>query len=179
MNFSPIQDTNLHRHEQFMFGNASLHIQLSTALAVMTQLIVNSSQPRSAQELSESLDLSVRYLRKLLRTLAAGDLVEAHDTLVDTWICTRPAHTVSLADLYQCVISSKEGTTSPFLTSPQMSSSDLLMMQATMSVNQTVLQNLQQFDLGRLKVAESAMLFTESLRQRARHVARRSEALVE
>ena len=178
MNLSPLQDAAIHRHEQFMFGNASLHIQLSTALAVMTQLIVNASQPRTAQELSESLDLSVRYLRKLLRTLAAGDLVEAHDTLVDTWICTRPAHTISLADIYRCVISSKEGSPSPFAAAPPMSSSDLLMMQATMSVNQTVLQNLQQFDLGRLKVAESAMLFTESLRLKARHIARRPEALV-
>src|ERR1019366_1495639 len=118
MNFSPVREDSMHKNEQFMFGNASLHIQLSTALAVMTQLIVNASQPRTAQELSESLDLSVRDLRRLLRTLANGDLVEAHDTLNDTWICTRPGHTISLADIYQCVISSKEEAASPFTASP-------------------------------------------------------------
>lgn len=179
MNFSPAQEGNGRMNEQFMFGNASQHVQLSTALAVMTQLIVNASQPPTAQALSESLDLSVRHLRKLLRTLAGGGLIEAHGTLNDTWICTRPPHTISLADIYQCVMSSRDEAASPFITSPQVSASDLLMMQATMSINQVVLQNLQQFDLGRLKVAESAMLFTASLRLKASRFARRSVAFAE
>jgi DNA-binding IscR family transcriptional regulator len=159
-------------NEEFIFGNASLHFQLSSALAVMTQIICNASLLPSAQQLSESMEMSARYLRKLLRTLSAGGLLEPHDTRHDTWVCPRAPHTISLADIYHCLMNEKEQQVSPFIAATQAdattSSADLLMMQATMAINQIVLQHLQRFDLGRLKIAESAMLFTQSLRDRAR-----------
>ncbi len=168
------------QHEEFILGNATLHLQLSTALAVMTQLICNASRPPTAQQLSESLDVSLRYLRKLLRTLAAGSLLKPHDKNADTWVCARPPHTISLADIYYCLMSEKEEASAPFIPAAESdattSPSELLMMQATMAINQIVLQHLQRFDLGRLKIAESAMLFTASLRERA--VVRRGDGLM-
>jgi DNA-binding IscR family transcriptional regulator len=161
----------MYRNEEFIFGNASLHLQLSTALNVMTQIICNASHPPSAQQLSESMELSIRYLRKLLRTLSGGGLLKPHERHTDCWACTRPPHAISLADIFHCLTSANEEST-PFVSAPQAdamtSSAELLMMQATMSINQLVLQHLQQFDLGRLKVAESAMLFATSLRAKAR-----------
>ena len=159
------------QHEEFILGNATLHLQLSTALAVMTQLICNASSPPTAQHLSETMDVSLRYLRKLLRTLSAGGMLQPHEKNADTWVCARPAHTVSLADIYHCLVTDKEEDTAPFIPVAQSdagtSTAELLMMQATMAINQIVLQHLQRFDLGRLKVAESAMLFTASLREKA------------
>lgn len=161
----------MYRNEEFILGNASLHLQLSTALSVMTQIICNASHPPTAQQLSESMELSIRYLRKLLRTLSVGGLLKPHERHADCWTCTQPPHTISLADIYHCLTSANEES-APFVAAPQTdamtSSAELLMMQATMSINQLVLQHLQQFDLGRLKVAESAMLFTTSLREKAR-----------
>lgn len=160
----------MRNHDEFIFGNATLHLQLATALSVMTQLICNASQPPSAQQLSESLELSLRYLRKLLRTLSAGGLLKPHESRLDTWVCAREPHRISLADLYYC-LTAQEDQRTPFVAAPQTdattASADLLMMQATMAINQIVLQHLQQFDLGRLKIAESAMLYTASLRERA------------
>ncbi|WP_170942175.1 Rrf2 family transcriptional regulator [Noviherbaspirillum denitrificans] len=159
------------QHEDFILGNASLHAQLSSALAVMAQLICNTSRPPTAQQLSESLNVSLRYLRKLMRTLSAGGLLAPHATHSDTWVCMHPPHSVSLADVYHCLLAEKEEGAAPFIPATQTdtatSASDLLMMQATMSINQTVMQNLQRFDLGRLKVAESAQMFTASLREKA------------
>lgn len=158
---------------EFMLGNPELHLQLSTALSVMTQLICNASNPPSAQQLSESLEVSVRHLRKMLRTLTNGGLLEPHARHPDTWACTRPPHTISLADIYHCLVE-KEEAAAPYVAPPQAdastAASELLMMQATMSINQVVLQQLQQFDLGRLKIAESAMMFTASLRDKMRRV---------
>ena len=158
---------------EFMLGNPELHLQLATALSVMTQLICNASHPPSAQQLSESLEVSVRHVRKLLRTLTKGGLLKPHERNPDTWTCTRAPHTISLADIYHC-IAEKEETTSPYVSPPQadasVAASELLMMQATMSINQVVLQQLQQFDLGRLKIAESAMMFTASLREKMQRV---------
>jgi DNA-binding IscR family transcriptional regulator len=159
------------KHDEFILGNATLHLQLSTALAVMTQLICNASRPPTAQQLSESLGVSLRYLRKLLRVLAAGGLLKPHEKNSDTWVCTQPPHTVSLADIYHCLTAEKDENAAPFIAAAQpdatTSTAELLMMQATMAINQIVLQHLQRFDLGRLKVAESAMLFTASLREKA------------
>lgn len=160
------------QQDEFILGNATLHMQLSTALAVMTQLICNASRPPTAQQLSDTLDVSLRYLRKLLRTLSAGGLLKPHEKSADTWVCARVPHSISLADIYHCLVSDREDDRSPFTVPPQadasMAASDLLMMQATMAINQIVLQHLQRFDLGRLKAAESAMLYTASLRERAR-----------
>lgn len=159
------------KHDEFILGNASLHLQLGTALSVMTQVICNASRPPTAVQLSETMDVSLRYLRKLLRTLSVGGLLRPHEKNCDTWVCTRPPHTISLADIYYCLIAEKDESTHPFSSVAQAdastSSADLLMMQATMSINQIVLQHLQRFDLGRLKVAESAMMFTASLREKA------------
>jgi len=159
------------QHEEFILGNATLHLQLETALAVMTQLICNASNPPTAQQLSDSMDMSLRYLRKMLRTLSAGGLLRPHDKHNDIWVCARAPHTISLADIYHCLISEKKEASVPFVAATQAdvstSASELLMMQATMALNQIVLQHLQQFDLGRLKVAESAMMFTASLREKA------------
>lgn len=159
------------QHDEFILGNATLHLQLSTALAVMTQLICNASRPPTAQQLSETLGVSLRYLRKLLRSLSAGGLLKPHEKTADTWVCTQAPHTVSLADIYHCLMSEKDEHAAPFIAAAQpdatTSTAELLMMQATMAINQIVLQHLQRFDLGRLKVAESAMLFTASLREKA------------
>lgn len=158
---------------EYMLGNPELHLQLATALSVMTQLICNASNPPSAQQLSETLEVSVRHLRKLMRTLAKNDLLKPHDRNPDTWVCTRPPHTISLADIYHG-LSEKEEESKPYVAPPQadasVAASELLMMQATMSINQVVLQQLQQFDLGRLKIAESAMMFTASLRDRMQRI---------
>ncbi|HEX7646607.1 MAG TPA: Rrf2 family transcriptional regulator [Noviherbaspirillum sp.] len=158
---------------EFMLGNPELHLRLATALSIMTQLICNASHPPSAQQLSDSLEVSVRHLRKLLRMLTNGGLLKPHERHPDTWCCTRPPHTISLADIY-CCLAEKEEVPNPYVAPPQaeasVAASELLMMQATMSINQVVFQQLQQFDLGRLKIAESAMMFTASLRDKMRRV---------
>lgn len=158
------------KHNEYILGNASLHMQLETALAVMTQLICNASRPPTAQQLSEEMDVSLRYLRKLLRALVAGGLLKSHEKNSDTWVCARASHAISLADVYYCLRAQSKESASPFVAAhggPATTSAELLLMQATMSINQLVLQQLQQFDLGRLKVAESAMMFAASLREKA------------
>lgn len=159
------------KSDEYLLGNSSLHLQLSTALAVMTHLICNVSRPPSAQQMSESMELSSRHLRKLMRTLSAGGLLQPHATRSDTWICPHPPHSISLADIYQCLTRGDDDSTAPFIPPPQVdavgSSADLLMMQATMAINQIVMQQMQRFDLGRLKAAENAMLFTAALRRKA------------
>ncbi len=159
------------QYEDFFLGNATLHLQLTKALAVMTQLICNASHPPTAQELSESMDIPLRTLRKMLRTLSAGGLLKRHEQNEDTWVCARSPHMVSLADIYQCLMSEKEAGVEELVAAAQaeegMSSADLLMMQATMALNQLVQQHLQRFDLGRLKTVEPAMLSTAALREKA------------
>lgn len=160
------------RYEEFILGDATLHQQLSTALAVMTKLICNASRPPTSQQLAETMGVSLRSMRKLMLVLASGGLLKAHERNADTWTCSRAAHTISLADIYHCLVLDKEEGTGASIATAQpvagIPAADLLMLQATMEINQVVLQHLQRFDLGHLKLAESAMLFTTSLREKAR-----------
>lgn len=153
--------------QEYLLGNPSLHLQLSAALAVMAQLICNPNKPPGIAQLAETLDVSVGDVRKLLRLLAAGELVKPHPQDADTWVCSRPAHAISLADIYQCLLADSEESKIEPGARGAPSGADILMMQATMSVNQLVLQHLERFDLGRLKVAESAQMFTAALREKA------------
>lgn len=160
----------IYTSEEYLLGNATLHLQLSTSLAIMSQLVCNSRKPPTASQLAENLEVSPRYLRKQLRLLTTGGLVEPCQDQVDTWRCTRPPHTISLADIYSCLLEElpRGADTSTAGCTP--TSADILMMQATVTVNQLVLQQLQHFDLGRLKIAESAMLFTTALREKAERI---------
>lgn len=166
----PRMTHSIYNCDQFIFGNEPLHLQLSTALAVMSELIVNPARPRTALDLSVSMDISIDCLRHFLRVLTNGNLVEVHDERSDTWLCARPANAISLCDIYQCVIASEEQTRLPVLPLQKMPGLDLLMMQASMSINQIVMQNLQRFDLGRLKVMQAPMAFAASPRLKARDI---------
>jgi DNA-binding IscR family transcriptional regulator len=164
----------IYQYEEFLLGNATLHLQVSTALAVMSHLICHGKHPPSAARISESLGISVRYLRKLMRILEAGGLLRNAAGCDDTWTCAREPHRTTLADIYQCLVDDarqklgeKQGEEQERVGGGSGSGADLLIMQATMSLNQLVLQHLRQFDLGRLKVAEPALAFSAAMRRKA------------
>lgn len=152
---------------EFLFGDQVMHARFFTAIEILAQMVVATPRPVSGTSLSGALGQPVRTVRVLLNSLCAGGLIGQDPKIKDMWFCSAPLQTITLADVFRCISSANIESSSSLIskTDPgaQIStrnatqlSVDLLLMQATMAVNQVVLQHLQQFDLGRLRAVTSS-----------------------
>lgn len=156
--------------EEFMFGDHLLHVRFFTAIELLAQIVIANPRPVSANALAESLGQPLRAVRALLSSLNKAELVRQDEKSKDAWYCAGTLDEITLADIFRCVSAtpvevpsarkkkSEAGIVMAERSSTQQSV-DLLLMQATMAVNQVVLQHLQQFDLGRLRAVGIAPTF--------------------
>jgi DNA-binding IscR family transcriptional regulator len=151
---------------EFVFGDQSLHVRFSTAIALLAAIVMAYPRPMSTATLAESLGESTRTIRALLACLQRSGLIFQDDKTRDAWKCPATPGEVTLADVFRSVASEwtpprrkkAEGVSEEPKSTAQLGV-DLLLMQATMAINQVVLQHLQSFDLGRLKAVGSPVCF--------------------
>ena len=156
--------------DEFIFGDHQLHARFFTAIELLAQIVIATPRPVSAPTLAEAVGQPLRVVRALLQSLGKSDLVRADAKVKDAWFCAGSLNAITLADIFRCVSASmidsastrKRKCDAAIVGSSRSStqqSVDLLLMQATMAVNQVVLQHLQQFDLGRLRAVASTVPF--------------------
>jgi DNA-binding IscR family transcriptional regulator len=169
MNATPLEQSDS-SIDEFIFGDQQLHLRFSTAIELLARMVVANPRAVSASALAETLGQPVRMVRTVLDNLGKSGLVRQDDKVKDGWCCTSALTNITLADIFRAVASipvpapgalKRKGE--PVATVADRSASqqsvDLLLMQATMAINQVVLQHLQQFDLGRLRALTSAAAF--------------------
>ena len=155
---------------EFIFGDQQLHFRFFTAIELLAQIVISTPRPVSEHALCEALGKPLRVVRALLHSLSKSGLVCQEEQTKDVWYCAGSLGAITLADIFRCVSSATVESAAlrkrrsdiipavPSRSTTQQSV-DLLLMQATMAVNQVVLQHLQQFDLGRLRAVASAAPF--------------------
>ncbi len=146
---------------EFIFGNPLLHMRFSMAIELLARLVVANPRPVTAASLSEASGHSPRAVRALLATLHGSGLICQDPQARDAWSCSAGSGTLTLADIFRSVsepppAGRKKPEAADETRSAAQQSVDLLLMQATMSINQIVLQHLQSFDLSRLKAVSPA-----------------------
>ncbi|MBC7500658.1 MAG: hypothetical protein H7315_09180 [Herminiimonas sp.] len=152
---------------EFLFGDPVMHGRFSTAIEILAQMVVATPRAVSGASLADALGQPVRAIRTLLRSLHGAGLIGQDAHVKDLWFCSGPLHAITLADVFRCIClvnldtaAAPEGGDAAAPDSPARSANqqsvDLLLMQATMAVNQVVLQHLQQFDLGRLRAVSTS-----------------------
>ena len=151
---------------EFVFGDQSLHNRFSTAIELLATIVMAYPRSVSTATLAESLGESTRATRALLGCLQRSGLIFQDEKTRDAWKCPATPGEVTLADVFRSVASEwtpprrKKAEGAPEEPkSPAQQGVDLLLMQATMAINQVVLQHLQSFDLGRLKAVGSSVCF--------------------
>ncbi|WP_151635662.1 Rrf2 family transcriptional regulator [Noviherbaspirillum aerium] len=150
--------------QEFILGDLLLHTRFSMAIELLARLVLASPGTLTAAQLAEASGQSPRTVRTLLASLHAAGLVSANGKLKDAWSCPCSPDTFTLADVFLCVSAAKAEPSSAKKRSDTDGASpsatqagvELLLMQATMAINQLVLQHLQSFDLSRLKVMSHA-----------------------
>lgn len=154
--------------QEFILGDLLLHTRFSMAIELLARLVLASPRTLTAAQLAEASGHSPRNVRALLVSLREAGLVFVDPKLKDAWSCPCAPGSFTLADVFLCVSSARsepstarkrgeaDGASSSTSPSATQAGVELLLMQATMAVNQLVLQHLQSFDLSRLKAMSHA-----------------------
>ncbi|HEY8024020.1 MAG TPA: Rrf2 family transcriptional regulator [Burkholderiaceae bacterium] len=118
---------------------------------ILEQFVSNPSQDLSSARLAEHTGHTVREVNQICRKLQLAGLVKPSKPSGKAWMLVCDPSTITLEDVYRGVIA--EAPTLPEqAVAPDQDRSrgvDLLIMQATMEVNQSIFKHLRQFSLGR------------------------------
>lgn len=171
-----------------VFSDASLNARFYTAIELLAQIMMVMPRTANITTLAQATGKTPRLIRSILATLSKDDLVSRDAKEKDAWHCRDCNGIITLADVYRCFVMAEEKAAAKAIekqtqaqtqhvqdtemqqerritrTSSQQSV-DLLMMQVKMTLNRAVLQQLEQFDLGRLRGLASNSSFR---RQHAR-----------
>jgi DNA-binding IscR family transcriptional regulator len=134
-----------------------MHTRFSVAIELLARIVIANPKPLTTAALAEAVAQPVRIVRPLLAALHEAGLVRLQENSRDAWTCPASLGTVTLADVFRCVTDTAPRRKKCYaqvaddVRSSARQSVDLLLMQATMAINQVVLRHLQDFDLGRLK----------------------------
>lgn len=150
----------------FFLGNAALHAQLLIVLRILEKLRKNRRGELTASDLGAALNLPPTQVRTQLRRLEKAGLVCRQPQASDLWKAVRLIDTMTLGDVYDCLINALyDDKPLPREQAGDNMAADLLLMQATMTINQSIAQQLRLFDLGRIGVAESGFIISMKPRE--------------
>lgn len=159
----------------YILGNGALHDRFRLATAILGALVSNAPRPMSMSQLEDHTGRPAKELVKLCGNLWRALLMRPDASLHDGWVLAGPPNAVTLEDVFRCVLDTQPGhrkTTTAKADHPDRTHHDvdLLVMQATMAINQSVFQHLRRFSLDRLKASASGMSsFSQHARRRSRY----------
>ncbi len=144
-----------------VFADPRLNERFFKTIELLTQLMMAMPRAVAETDLAKTCQLSPRMVRSVLKDLSKDKLVALDAKLPECWHCRDYHGVVTLADVYHCFARLHENKISrqhsrqeaPSATprSAAQHSVDLMLMQVKMSLNRTMLNQLQQFDLGRFR----------------------------
>lgn len=152
----------MHAIDDCIFGNGRLHAQLAIATKILALLAAGAPQHVTLEAMQRATRRPAMELRKICRSFNQAGFVTAAKDSHDAWVLHCDLASVTLEDVYLAIIASsgnsKKSTTgaTEAAASPQQNNLDLLLMQATMSINQSLFRLLRQFRLDRLQIASTA-----------------------
>lgn len=181
---NPLEREQLLSSKQ-IFADPGLNMRFYAAIELLAQVVMVMPRNANVAALAQATGRTPRLVRSILSTLSKEGLVARDGKEKDSWHCRDCNGVITLADIYRCFSLAEEkaalkasrglpaaagaersgegeqvGETAPAaMRSTSQQSVDLLMMQVKMTVNRAVLQQLEQFDLGRLRGLASTSNF--------------------
>jgi len=157
-----------------ILGNGALHDRFRLATEILGALVSHAPRPLSMAQLAEHTGRPAKELVKLCGSLWRALLMRPDSTVRDGWVLAGRPSAVTLEDVFRCVVDMPSGRAK---VAPKASPADrthhdvdLLVMQATMAINQSVFQHLRQFPLDRLRSsASSSSAYNQFARRRAQY----------
>lgn len=142
--------------DEFLFGDPLLHARLLTAGELVACLMQAAPTALSTAALAEHIGqpLAQVQVQTLLEGLQRTGLIHRDETHGNAWYRHPQGETVTLAEIFLSMsrlatTPASDGGMPGTPTRSLHQQIDMLLGQATMSVNQLVVRQLRQFDLGR------------------------------
>lgn len=145
----------------YLLGNSALHEQFRITTEVLGLLVSHAPRPVSIEELQSYTGRSTKELSKLCGALSRAALIQPVAKTRGSWKLECAPATVTLEDVFLCVIANHTLNAKPHSARPNGASHpqqdiDLLISQASMAINQSVFRHLREFSLDRLKFSAAA-----------------------
>lgn len=140
--------------DEFLFADVLMDQKFRTTTEILEQFVSNPSQELSTARLAETTGHTAREINQVCKKFQLVGLIEAQPA-AKAWKLVCDPNTITLEDVYRGVIAEaasvpeQQGTADPDRAADPARSVDLLIMQATMEVNQSIFRHLRQFSLGR------------------------------
>ena len=141
-----------------IFGSDALYARLCLATEVLGKLVSCAPNAVGIDELTAATRGTSGEVRKLCRALCNDGLLMRAPGRRTGWRLACDPSTVTLEDAFRCLVTQQPSRArgTPAATEEESSVEsevDVLVMQATMTINQSVLQLLRRFSLDRLRMA--------------------------
>jgi len=141
--------------ENYIFGNSALHDRFRLTTQILVALVSNASYSISIAQLQNHTGRSARELEKLCHVICRAALIQPDAQVRGKWRLACTPSAITLEDVFRCVLMmqadhNKIKSADIMPVEPVSHEVDLLIMQATMAVNQSVFKHLRQFSLDRL-----------------------------
>jgi DNA-binding IscR family transcriptional regulator len=147
--------------DDYILGNGALHDRFRVTTEILGALVSSSPHSLSMAQLQNYTGRPAKELAKLCSALWRSMLTKPDTKARGNWVLACAPSSVTLEDVFRCVIANQPQPAKSIITTPVESDQrhhdiDLLVMQATMAINQSVFKHLRQFSLDRLKVSAAA-----------------------
>jgi DNA-binding IscR family transcriptional regulator len=143
--------------DDYIFGNGAIHGRLRFATQVLAVLVSSAPRPVGIPDFLKYVGHPACELEQMCQGLQQAGLIHPAPHKHGHWCLACEPNTVTLEDVYRFVIS-ESGTSCTQAREDHSEPEqlvldvDLLMMQATMAVNQSVFKQLRNFSLDRLRL---------------------------
>lgn len=138
--------------DNFILGNGILHDRFRLATEILAAAASHAPQPMTQADFEHHTGRDEKDVGKLCALLERAGLLAVQGDA--GWTLAYPPNTITLEDVFRCVVDGQSSRSKAVrVGSAECKSHDveLLMMQATMEINQSVFKLLRRFSLDRLK----------------------------
>lgn len=148
--------------DDYILGNGALHDRFRITTEILGALVSSAPRPVSIAQLESYTGRPAKELVKLCGSLWRAMLMRPEPKSRHLWTLSCEPSSVTLEDVFRCVIAPPPGRAKTVEAPPPVNADrnhhdvDLLVMQATMAINQSVFKHLRQFSLDRLKISSAA-----------------------
>lgn len=146
----------------YILGNEALHDRFLFTTEILGAIVSSAPSSLTLLQLENGIGRPAREVAKACANLARAHLLRPDPEREQGWMLACDPASVTLEDVFLCVLEQPpaRGRRPASATGDAVRirhDVDLLLMQATMAINQSVFQHLRQFPLDRLKVANAGV----------------------
>lgn len=153
--------------DDYILGNDVLHDRFSVSTQIVGKAVCSAPAPVTIDQLKELTGRPAKELAKLCGYLSMARVFEPVAAKQDAWQLACDPRETTLEEVFRCILveqldRSKQLNFKRHHAKRSYRDVDLLLMQLSIAINQSMFKHLRQFTLERLKLTVSGMFpFTE------------------